>query len=379
MPTYRRPHFLTCSALALSTLLTTALPAWSQLNGTNYIFDIQGSVFYGRFLIRPDRASEGAVLSSNHQIQVGVNGRVTLVCSNGSDHALSVGTYRVADYCRTPNGTRPGARRNPSRDPFNTALPYVITPRNTALLAANDLTLRWQPVPTATQYQVTITGRGVNWTTTVNQPEVTYTGSATLQPDYRYTVIITTNTGLSSASGSPVGIALLPPDEVERVTGQVDLIKASQLEPDVEAIALVLVYLGFEHSDPDRQSYALNQSALDVLETRILAGSDNSQLYLLQADTYLAVGLPLLARERYEQGLALAEAAEQRELQAESHLGLATVAQGQTEYAAAIFHLETAQSLYEELGDREQVAELQTQIEWLSREVPQISTSDSAP
>ena len=69
--------------------------------------------------------------------------------------------------------------------------------------------------------------------------------------------------------------------------------------------------------------------------------------------------------------MALAEAAGQRELQAESHLGLATVAEGQAEYEDASEHLQAAQTLYQDLEDFDQVEELQTRIERLSSEVPQ--------
>jgi len=354
------------------------MPAWSQTQGNNYIHNIQGNVFIGRFLITPDRASEGSVLPTNFQIRVEPDSQVTLVCSNGGTHALSTGTYTVSSYCNTPNSRRSGAR-NPSRDPFDTALPYVISPRNTALLTTDHLTLRWHPVANATQYEVTITGRGVNWTTTVTRPEMTYSGAATFQPDYRYNVVIKTNNGLSSATGSPIGFTVLPPEEVAQVSRQVNQVKTSRLQPDVEAIALALIYSNYEHSNRDRHSYALNQLAIDTLQQRIDAGTNNSQIYLLQADTYLTIGLPLAARERYLKALALATASNLLGPQAQSHVGLGLVAAGQTEYSDAILHLTTAQSLYQALGDLAQVEALQTRIEQLSGQVPQASTPDPVP
>ena len=375
---HRYSPILTSLALTLLPLLTTALPAWSQSRGTNYIHTIRGTVVTGQFLIRPDRAYEGAVLSTEHQIRVGGNSRVTLKCSNLTTHDLSTGTYRVSSYCPTPTSRRPGAP-NPSRGPFDTALPYVIGPRNTALLTADRLTLRWHPVANATQYQVTITGRGVNWTTIVTQPEVTYSGAATFQPSYSYNVVIRANSGLSSFTSNRVGFTVLPPAEVAQVSRQVNQVKTSNLQPDVEAIALALIYGGYEHSDRDRHSYALNQLALNVLQERIDAGTNNIQIYLLQADTYLTIGLPLAARERYLKALALATASNLLEPQAQSQMGLGLVAAGQTEYSDAIRHLTTAQSLYQDLGDLAQVEALQTQIEELPGQVPQASTPDSAP
>jgi len=247
------------------------------------------------------------------------------------------------------------------------------------LLTADRLTLRWHPVANATQYQVTITGRGVNWTTIVTQPEVTYSGAATFQPSYSYNVVIRANSGLSSFTSNRVGFTVLPPAEVAQVSRQVNQVKTSNLQPDVEAIALALIYGGYEHSDRDRHSYALNQLALNVLQERIDAGTNNIQIYLLQADTYLTIGLPLAARERYLKALALATASNLLEPQAQSQMGLGLVAAGQTEYSDAIRHLTTAQSLYQDLGDLAQVEALQTQIEELPGQVPQASTPDSAP
>jgi hypothetical protein len=51
----------------------------------------------------------------------------------------------------------------------------------------------------------------------------------------------------------------LPETERDRVNAQIEAIKAEQREPDEEALAIALEYFEFQHSDPDWQSYALNQ------------------------------------------------------------------------------------------------------------------------
>ncbi|MEM9447006.1 MAG: hypothetical protein AAGA75_00550 [Cyanobacteria bacterium P01_E01_bin.6] len=341
----------------------TALPAWSQTRGGNFLNRVQGDVVVGRFLITPDQATEGMLLSTSHQIRVGTNSQATLNCRNGGIHTFDrADTYNVGDYCSAGNDVRAESRRGPSRGTFNASLPYVLTPRNTALIPTDSLVLQWHPVEEATSYEITLSGSGVNWTTQVSEAQVSYPDIAALRPDYRYTIVITSDNGLSSASVQSIGFAVLSPSEDDRVNTRVEEIEARQLGPDVEAIALALEYINFQHSDPDRQSYALNQAALDVLEERIDAGTNNSLIYLLQAETYFTVGLPLMAQERYEQALIFAQEAEQRELQAESYLGLATVADGQTEYRDAIAHLQSAQQLYEELGDYEQAEALQVRI-----------------
>jgi len=176
---------------------------------------------------------------------------------------------------------------------------------------------------------VEIDGKNINWEDEVTGTEVIFDELASVEPNYRYTIVITTDEGISSKSGEPVGFTLLPETEHDRVNAQVDDIKAELLEPDEEALAIALAYFEFEHSDSDWQSYALNQYAIDVLESRIQAGTEDSRVHLLQADTYWRIGLPLLARERYEEALTYAQAAGQLELQSESHWGLGDVAQGQ--------------------------------------------------
>lgn len=275
------------------------------------------------------------------------------------------------DFIFPNRKARTRGSRRPSRPIVNVSLPHVLSPRNTALFGTNSLTVQWHPVAGATSYTVEITGKDVEWTAEVTETKAIFDELKSLAPNYRYTMVITADNGISSESGEPVGFTLLPETESDRVNTQVDAIKAEQREPDEEALAIALEYFEFEHSDPDWQSYALNQAAIDVLEARIEAGTEDSRVYLLQADTYLRIGLPLLAQERYEEALTSAQAAGQAEWQAESYWGLADVAQGQTEYADALDHLQMAQELYETLGNLEQATELQTQIAALEMQLPQ--------
>jgi hypothetical protein len=259
-----------------------------------------------------------------------------------------------------------GARRS-SRAPFDTSVPNMLSPRNTVLLATDELTLQWYALEGATSYTVEVKGGDVDWAVEVTGTEATFDELASLVPDYRYTIVVTSDTGRSTRSEESVGFAILPETESDRVNAQIDAIKAEQLDPDEEALAIALAYRDFEHSDPDWQSYALNQAAIDVLETRIEGCTEDSRVYLLQADTYLRIGLPLLAQDRYQQALAYAEAAEQPELQAESYWGLGDVAQKQAEYEEALAYLQKAKAIYEGLA----IEELQTQIEEVERQLPQ--------
>ena len=273
------------------------------------------------------------------------------------------------DFIFPKRKVRNRGARNSSRAPLDESLPYVLSPRNTALIGTDALTLQWHPVAGTSSYKVEIDGKNIDWEVEVTGTEVVFDKLESVEPNYRYTIVITTDEGLSSTLGEPVGFTRLPETESDRVNAQVEAIKAELLEPEETALAIALEYFGFEHSDPDWSSYALNQAAIDVLETRIQAGTEDSRVYLLQADTYLKIGLPLLARERYEEALTYTQTAWQPELQAESHWGLGDVAYGQTEYADAIEHFQAAQTLYQDLGELELVEELQALIEQLLRQI----------
>lgn len=261
-----------------------------------------------------------------------------------------------------------GDRRS-ARPVLYVGLPYVLSPRNTALFETDALTLKWQPVEGATSYTVEINGNDIDgddidWKDEVTGTEATFDELDSIVLNRRYTIVVTTDSGVSSES-QDVGFQVLPETERDRVNAQVGAIKAEQLDPDEEALAIALAYRNFEHSDPDWRSHALNQAAIDVLETRIQAGTEDGRVYLLQADTYLRIGLSLLARERYAEALTYSEAAGQLELQAESYWGLGDVAQGQTEYEDALAHWQMSQAFYEDLGDLEMTEALQAQIEKL--------------
>lgn len=368
MQIYRYSPALIATALAVGAL--AIFPSWAQARPFHYLNHLRGEVRVGQFMINPDPASEGMMVASSHRLRLGGNGQVTLNCSNGTRHPLNrPGTYAVKDYCPGEGALAAGPTNLP-RDPFNQGLPYLLSPRNTALMAPENLLLTWNPVPGATSYQVQLEGRGVNWAVEVSEPQVTFPDTASLQPNYRYAVVITADNGLASGNGPPVGFTVLPAAEVARVKEAVKQIQAQGLEPDIQAIALAMLYLDYGHSDPDFRSYALNHAALQVLATRVQAGSQHPILYLLQAEAYLASGLPLSARASYQQALALGQGLQQREIQAKSQVGLGEIAAGQTDYPGAIAHLQLAQTLYKELGDLEQVEALQTRIATLEKERP---------
>ncbi|NEO52378.1 MAG: hypothetical protein F6K54_04355 [Okeania sp. SIO3B5] len=79
-------------------------------------------------------------------------------------------------------------------------IPYIISPRHTLLLPDKPLILPWNPVTNATRYTVIIkslSGKYI-WETEVSENQVLYSGEIPLKTDIKYTVIIHTDTQVSS-------------------------------------------------------------------------------------------------------------------------------------------------------------------------------------
>jgi len=365
MQAQRIPRVLNPCTLALAIVLSLAPPAFS-LRGTNYLTAIQGKVYIKRFLILKFQASTGDLLEPNQTLQVEAHSQATLICSNHTTHLLQPGTHAVGDYC-PPDPPLPNSSRNPTRSPIEGNKPYIIAPRNTALLSTEDLLIQWHQAPLSSQdgetkpTQITVQGKDVNWTIETTETEVLYQGIQTFTPDFNYTVIIETNGQSSEASFS-----VLPESEGDRVNQAVASIQDLNLDPDAEAIGLALVYLNYQHTDSDRHTNSLNLNALQVLQARIQSGTRNSQIYLLEAETYLRMDLPLEARQPFQQALELAKANNEQERMADSYRGLGEIAARQTEDEAAREFFQKALDLYETLSDEEQAENIKNELRTLS-------------
>ncbi|NER85166.1 MAG: tetratricopeptide repeat protein, partial [Leptolyngbya sp. SIO1D8] len=338
-------------AIYLLVSLSVAIPsALAQSRGVNYISDIEGQAE-----VNGNRAHVGDFVHHSDELRVLLGGNVGIVCHNETrEQRFPLGTYIITDYCTEVSSSRTG-RRRPPRD-FDSQLPYVISPRNTALLGVTQPMIRWNSLEGAQEYRVLLfTDSPDNpvWTTQISTPEVRYDGPE-LQRDTRYRLEITADNGLSSSADIAVGFTLLSESEADRITREVAVLEEINLNPDAEALGLALSYQGYEHEDPAQDTDSpLNQAALEVLQARIDDGTDNSLIYVMQGDIYFSVGLPLRAQEHYQQALTLATKTGQLQGQAGSQDGLALLAQGRGELSEAIAYTEEALALYEVMGDAE--------------------------
>lgn len=364
MQTQRSPRLLT-PFLTLGLLLAVASSAWGQ-RSIDYLAQIQGEVYIQQNRTS-QRASSGKLVRTEQTIEVKPNGQVTLVCSNHTRHLLHPGTYAVRDYCPAAPArsrssrsqtTRGGGFRNMRRGVFDATQPYVLSPRHTALLSPDQVLIQWHPVDQARgadEAQVTVRGEGINWTIATPLTQIPYSGSSPLLPNYTYTITVEQGDKVSRAS-----FVVLSPEERDRIKAEVAQVQALGLDLDEAAIGIALVYLNYQNDR--RLSPALNLDAVGVLQARIQAGTSNTQIYLLQAEAYLAMDLPLEARQTLEQSLGLAQTNDDLEAIAQSYWGLGTVATRQGDRAAARDFLQQALEISQALGDEEQIQDIQKDL-----------------
>jgi len=348
---------LSICLLSLGLPLAVSLPARannitiSNLSGT---VEIRGrlSLFWGR-------ATRYAELSPDHRIRVGNQSSVTITCldTNANWITWSVSTrgeVQVSSRCATR--VLSGRSTGQTRSPIDETLPYIITPRNTALLPGR-IDIAWNSIPDTNTYRVRIRGRGgflweSNWLTAT---ETQYTES--LEAGRTYEITVETDQGLSSnpnGSASPT-FRILTAAEVSRVNQEVAQIEALALDPTAHALAVAQVY----------RNYNLNQDAIAILETQIQSGTQSAALHQLQASVYEQIGLTRPAQERYKLALGLTggdDLEERADIQ--EHLG--RLARSVANHAEAVTWLQAAEANYRQLLDAS-LPEVQRQLQELEQ------------
>lgn len=332
-------------------------PTSGQTNpqALNFISEIEGDVKIKRSQWNGYRkANVGDVLDRSDELLLGTGASAKVICNNLSVWELQGDSAnRVSDGC--PSGIlttpRPNSPRVAPRAP-NETIPYIISPRNTALLNNRPI-LRWNAVPGATRYTVQVQDASLtlDWQTETNNTEIEYPGEPPLQPDSYYLLIVETDKGNSSEEeqGTDLSFTLLDAQEAESVRTAVTQLKQQQLSQEVEGLTLAYLY----------QSYDLKAEAIELLEELVKQGSQTTAVYQLLGDLYQQVGLSQQAKSPYLRALELAKGTEDVEGQAEAQVGLGQVEGKKTE---AIEWLTQAQTNYQKLGDIAKVEEIKQWI-----------------
>ena len=331
----------------------------SHLNaseGLNYIASVNGDVWLKRhWWLGYRSANVGDVLSLGDWLRVGApNSSATVLCNNLSQWRLSNGDYRVSTGCNEFGRLRRAGTTLPSRGYENKQLPYLLSPRNTAVLPGEALTLTWNSVPDAGTYGVQIqTPERTIWTAQTPLSSLIYPRLAELEPTSRYLVTISTSTGVTSPEVTAPGILfwVLEAKTIQALETDLAKIETLSLEADAKTLAKAHVY----------RSYDLYQQGIEALETAVRANSQTAAIYQLQAELYQQIGLTREARGRYLKALVIANSQENLALQAELQLQLGHIARRVEDFEQAIAWLSAAAANYRALLDANEAA-AQTQL-----------------
>jgi tetratricopeptide (TPR) repeat protein len=336
----------------------------SRSQGINVLLQISGDVNIKRLKWdRFQKANIGNLLSQDDRIQLSANASATILCSNKKKWQVNPGKVSsVSEGCPpgTPTLTRPNSRRSPSRAP-NETIPYIISPRNTALLTNRPI-LRWNAVPGATRYRVRVQDASLtlDWQTETSSTQIEYPGKPALQPDSYYLLIVETDRGTSSEEeqGTDLCFTLLDAQKAESVQTEITQIKQHKFTQEAEGLALALLY----------QSYDLKAEAIELLEGLAKRESQTATVYLLLGDLYLQAGLSQQAKSPYLKALELAQQTADIERQAEAQVGLGEVDYGLDKTAEAVQWLKKAKASYLALGNElPQIQEIEQRINEMER------------
>lgn len=338
--------------------LWLALPSSSNPTALNLISEIKGDVRLKRSQGNSyQKANIGDLLNPADQLQLGAGASATVMCDNLTFWTVPAGkVVLISDGCgsKQPFIFRPDSLRSPSRAP-NETIPYIISPRNTALLT-NRPRLRWNAVAGTTRYQVRVQDAGLtlDWQMETSQTQIEYPGKPPLQTNSNYSLIVETDKGDSSAEeqGTDLNFTLLDAHKAESVRSQVAQLKQQKLTKEVGGLALAYLY----------QSYNLKAEAIELLEGLMKQGNQTAAVSQLLGDLYLQVGLSQQAKSAYLQALELAKRSEDVEGQAEAQVGLGEAYSQLNKKDEAITIFKKAQKKYIILGDQSQVQSLQKRI-----------------
>ena len=343
-------------------LMGWVTPVWSNPNGIHILIDFKGNVRVKKAQwTQFHQANSGITLSSKDEILLGSNASVTIYCSNLNQWTVTQPrTHRVSQVCPAGEAiiTLCPECNTDTRRPLGTKeerlqqLPYLISPRHTKVFY-DSLNLRWNGVSGATTYTVTVG----DWQGKTKETQIAYDGE--LKPGEFYTVRVVADNGVSSKDEDNDGqyswFIVLEEEEARALQEQVAVIKQQELSEEQEALILAYLYRGNK----------LNAKAIEVLERLVKSGSQTTTVYQLLGDIYQQVGLSLMAKEVYGQGLALTAEEENSEVKAMMQWEL-----GEVEYTLgnrdkAVEWLEKAKASYLALGEEIQVEALAKRINFV--------------
>ncbi len=346
--------------LGLTTTLAMPLDAVSNSVANGQIISLAGQVHLKRESRETFNATIGTFLYPGDELISLNNSKVVVQCADltlqsiQTSQANNCGEVAAEDKCTS--GLKRCPRRGDKVVPWEQQpTPYLISPRYTKLLNAQP-SLRWQEVPGANSYTVTVEEGGqVVWQTEVSQTQVVYAGEQSLQSGKEYLITVIADTGEFYLS--PL-IKLLDEAEVQQLRAAEAEIQQGSLDDVGKGIAIANVYL----------EYGLQSEALLLLEESVINKVQTAALYQQLGDLYFLEQLLVPQAEvYYKQALELVNA-DNLEAKAAIQDSLGQVYISLDDSEKAHQNLTAAKEGYEVLGDLEKVASLKVQLQQLDEE-----------
>ena len=203
---------------------------------------------------------------------------------------------------------------------IDVSIPYIISPRSTFLDTCQPK-LKWNKVEGATSYTVKIaTDSEVIWEKEVEETEYHSPEDLPLEVGKIYRLIVESDNGRCSETDtepSKLEFQLLDEDKIGTLPDDEKKITDSKLSDDEKALELAHLYFG--------KKYGLVAKATEILEEKIAAGSQNSEIYVTHGNVCLAVGLCSFAEAQYKKALEKIQPDKELEEQIIAKAGLAQI------------------------------------------------------
>nr|WP_290226758.1 hypothetical protein [Trichocoleus desertorum] len=281
---------------------------------TAYVNEVKGKVELKRKTWAEFRpiSRVGTPLVDGDQLRRASNALVVVACPNGKKQPVRRAEERIGlkEICPQWKGViSKGPPPFISIGGTNAQMPYLILPRLTLLLTPTP-TLRWHPVPKATQYTVQVVGpQGTVWQTQTKSTQIAYPSKPALQSGVPYSVVIQANTGQSSQAENTTGteFIILRDPEVKAVRAEVAQILQGNFSNEVKSLKLANYYSNYELpqpsayglSDKAAKSYRLTAEAIAVLEDLTKQNQQSPLIYRTLGDLYWQIGLVRPAESAY--------------------------------------------------------------------------------
>ncbi|MGB3239975.1 MAG: tetratricopeptide repeat protein [Geitlerinemataceae cyanobacterium] len=300
----------------------------------------------------------GKRLCAGDRVQLTANARAMAMCSaDGTTRSFPVGMQSLAtsvcpgvlEECKDPESDpNSGCGRNLT-EILEPNLPHILSPRNTVLLTTQPQ-IRWEPVPGASRYTVTLENaeEAVWGPIEVEGTEIAYGGDIPLAAGPSYTLTVTADNG----SQSETRFHLLDESDRDRV------MQLLAMQPtDETAVIPPQVYV---YADND-----LFSEAIEILEMAIDNGNRSAAIYLQLGQLYNETGLSFKAEEAYWEAIELATTEGNLKGQALAHTRLGQLYRDAGNLEAAIDRFSQAQMLYEQAGELDLAREVEALLQKL--------------